>query len=493
MFPWFLLATTLVVIICIYYVINTITKKVYKQNTPKGALPPIYSGWMPWLGCGLEFGKSPLTFIELMRQKYGPVYTLKVAGERMTFLTDPEDFHIFFRSVNVDFQKAVQNAVQNVASVTEHAFFRNHTKIHDTVKGRLAVSRLPAIGQDLFSEMKGHLLMINAPKMLKSGGESKISAELSQVVRSTMYKAVMNNLFGAELLRTGHEEKFKELEKYFVTFDDQFEYGARLPGIFLREWSTSKKWLLDLFRSITAKCLKNIPEDAAKQNLLQSLLSVVDAEYAPNWALLLLWASLANAIPITFWTLCLIYSHPEVLAKLRTEVEPVMKDLKNIVFFLNLFFRLVSDVTLGQMPYTRQCILEAIRLRSPGIITRRVVQEFTVKGFNVPAGDLLMVSPFWAHRNPKHFPEPDKFEPERWDSLDKNSFPDEFIAFGGGRYQCPGRWFALMEMQMYVSLFVNMFNCELLQGVPDVCPLHLVGTQQPVHSCPVVLTRRNAS
>lgn len=44
----------------------------------------------------------------------GSVYTLYVAGERLTFLMDTEVFHHFFQSTNVDFQKAVQNPVQNV-------------------------------------------------------------------------------------------------------------------------------------------------------------------------------------------------------------------------------------------------------------------------------------------------------------------------------------------------------------------------------------------
>lgn len=44
----------------------------------------------------------------------GPVFTLHVAGERLTFLTEAEDFHHFFQSSNVDFQRAVQDPVQNI-------------------------------------------------------------------------------------------------------------------------------------------------------------------------------------------------------------------------------------------------------------------------------------------------------------------------------------------------------------------------------------------
>ncbi|CAG5121635.1 unnamed protein product, partial [Candidula unifasciata] len=214
-------------------------------------------------------------------------------------------------------------------------------------------------------------------------------------------------------------------------------------------------------------------------NLVQVLLATVDKEFAPNWSLLLLWASLANAIPITFWTIALIYSHPEILAKIRAEMACVL-----------MADRAVSETNFVQLSYLKQCVLEAIRLHSPGIISRRVVQEVTVQGYTIPPGDLLMVSPYWAHRDPESFPEPQIFKPERWSGMEKNVFPEEFLAFGGGRYQCPGRWFALMEIHLYVAVFVSMFDCQLLNGIPDVCTLHVVGTQQPVHPCPVLLVNR---
>lgn len=53
-------------------------------------------------------------------------------------------------------------------------------------------------------------------------------------------------------------------------------------------------------------------------------------------------------------------------------------------------------------------------LKSPGIITRKVMKPVKILNHTVPAGDLLMLSPFWQHRNPKYFPEPELFKPERW-------------------------------------------------------------------------------
>ena len=65
---------------------------------------------IPFIGCAIEFGKAPLSFIEECRQRYGRIFTLYVAGKHMTFLTDPDNhFPIFFESEPVvSFQYAVQ-------------------------------------------------------------------------------------------------------------------------------------------------------------------------------------------------------------------------------------------------------------------------------------------------------------------------------------------------------------------------------------------------
>ncbi|KAG8511988.1 24-hydroxycholesterol 7-alpha-hydroxylase, partial [Galemys pyrenaicus] len=132
--------------------------------------------------------------------------------------------------------------------------------------------------------------------------------------------------------------------------------------------------------------------------------------------------------------------------------------------------------------------------------------------YTVPSGDLLMLSPFWLHRNPKYFPEPESFNPERWKkaNLEKHAFLDGFMAFGNGKYQCPGRsvkqlghiypeslqrddvsegkklllnpflfiiklwgnlettilWFALLEIQIFIILIFYKYDCRLLDPLP---------------------------
>ena len=149
---------------------------------------------------------------------------------------------------------------------------------------------------------------------------------------------------------------------------------------------------------------------------------------------------------------------------------------------------------IKKLQIVEQCILEAIRLRSPGMIARKLTQPIRVQGFTIPAGDMLMISPYWAHRNETTFPDADSFVPSRWNQTagsDKSNPTNNFIAFGGGRFQCPGRSFAMMEMQMFVSVLLGRFDMELVEKiVPLPSPQHVVGVPHPQSQCYVKMCNR---
>ncbi|XP_051880889.1 LOW QUALITY PROTEIN: 24-hydroxycholesterol 7-alpha-hydroxylase [Pristis pectinata] len=421
---------------------------VFKQRQP--AAPPCVGGWIPWFRASFRFGKAPLEFIEQARAQYGAIFTVVAAGKRLTFVTEEEDFEIFFKSKNVDFQEAVQEAVWRTASISRKSFTRSHTAVHDMIKWRLAPSRLHLFCSNLSKEFHECIMHLG----------TKGTDDLYDLVWHGMFSAVVNNLFGKGICPTDRSA-VKEFGDHFQKFDRGFEFGSQLPEFLLR-----------------LERLKSADDDS--KTLLQHLLDTLDGNCATNYSLLLLWASQANALPITFWTLAFIISSPFVYKTIMKELCSVFNDQGNKKIG-------IEETDLQKLPYLKCCILETLRLRAPGVITRKVMQPLKIKNYIIPSGDMLMLSLYWAHRNPKYFPEPEKFLPDRWKEavMEKHIFLDGFMAFGGGRYQCPGRWFALMEIQMFAALMLYKYEFTLLDPVPKESPLHLVGTQQPLGPCKV--------
>lgn len=89
-----------------------------------GKFPPMRTGWLPWIGCAIQFGKEPLNFIKRTKDEVtrllsqnndcsmivqlGHVFTIHAAGKYMTFITSPAHYDYYFHTPHTDFQKAVQ-------------------------------------------------------------------------------------------------------------------------------------------------------------------------------------------------------------------------------------------------------------------------------------------------------------------------------------------------------------------------------------------------
>ncbi|XP_059256298.1 24-hydroxycholesterol 7-alpha-hydroxylase isoform X4 [Mustela nigripes] len=399
-------------------------------------------------------------------------------GTRMTFVTEEEGINVFLKSKEVNFELAVQNPVYRTASIPKNTFLTLHEKLYIMIKGKLGTFNLYQLTGQLTEELHEQLENLGTHGTMK----------LNNLVRHLLYPVTMNILFKKGLFPTD-KRKIKEFYQHFQAYDEGFEYGSQMPECLLRNWSKSKKWLLALFEKTIPdiKTYKSVKNNST--TLMQAMLDIIETERkeeeSPNYGLLILWASLSNAVPVASWTLAFILSHPTVH-------ETILEGISSVFGTAGKDKIKVSEDDLKKLPLIKWCILEAIRLRAPGVITRKVLKPVKILNYTVPSGDLLMLSPFWLHRNPKYFPEPELFKPERWKkaNLEKHAFLDWFLAFGSGKYQCPGRWFALLQIQICIILILYKYDCRLLDPLPKQNPLHLVGVQQPEGQCRIEFKQR---
>ena len=143
--------------------------------------------------------------------------------------------------------------------------------------------------------------------------------DLMTLARDVVFSAVVPVLFGEGILPQTHQE-FKHFQKQFDQFDSNFEHGAKLPDFLLKEWAKSKYFLLDVFgKALQKKAYANVED-----TLLQAMVESLEGDCATNYATLLLWASLANAVPITFWTLAFVLSDQGIKKDLQQEVDLVL-------------------------------------------------------------------------------------------------------------------------------------------------------------------------
>jgi len=151
----------------------------------------------------------------------------------------------------------------------------------------------------------------------------------------------------------------------------------------------------------------------------------------------------------------LLAKHPEVFAKLRDEVKvldgrtPVLDDLP-------------------RLPYTLQVFKEALRLYPPAyILTRTPTEDVFIDGYKLKKGAIIMISPYILHRNAENFPDPEKFDPDRFSPEKEKLIPRHaYLPFGAGPRVCIGNQFAMIEAHLVTAAIAQKFSFELVDFRP---------------------------
>ena len=153
------------------------------------------------------------------------------------------------------------------------------------------------------------------------------------------------------------------------------------------------------------------------------------------------------------WCLHLLAKNPGHQQRCRDEINSVLGDKEELEW---------EDI--GKLSYLSMCIKESLRLRNPvGAIGRLTANPITFPdGRQLPANSWVTIDINTCHHNPKVWPEPEKFDPDRF--LPENSkgrHSHAFVGFSAGPRNCIGQHFALNEMKTVMSLLLKNFYFDL--------------------------------
>ena len=178
------------------------------------------------------------------------------------------------------------------------------------------------------------------------------------------------------------------------------------------------------------------------------------------------------------WSWYLLSQHRNVEEKLVSEWQHVLAG------------KTPTAETLPRLSYTAAVIAESMRLYPPVyVIGREATTDVELGGYRVKRGYTVLMSQWVNHRDPKYFPDPEDFRPERWeDGLAKRIPKFAYYPFGGGQRMCVGNNFALMEAAIILAAVGQRYRFTL---DPDaVIGIKPQITLLPANPIPVTLQRR---
>ncbi|WP_197361778.1 cytochrome P450, partial [Streptomyces clavuligerus] len=141
---------------------------------------------------------------------------------------------------------------------------------------------------------------------------------------------------------------------------------------------------------------------------------------------------------IAAWAVHEIARHPVAERRLVAELDAVVGD------------RPVTPADIPRLTCAEEILNETVRLHAAPLLTRRTVKPTVLGDIRLPAGTEVAFSPYALHRDPRHFPHPDAFWPERWQHIGSGRPRSFFLPFGGGAHKCIGD--SMAWTQLHITL-----------------------------------------
>ncbi len=417
--------------------------------------PPVVPVPVPFLGHALAFGRDLGGLLRACQASHGDVFTLLVAGQRMTFFLDPHSF--------VDVLKAGSALTfDGVADeISQRAF--GHPPSASAFEPEAMRSVLGEVLRGAaLAPLAARTFACTQRRFAAVGTQQWQHDQLYNFVHQHMFVINMEALFGDGAVAPDSEAAFRVLDAAFPLL------VAGVPP-----------WLLRGVLAARARLIRAIeprrPDASAFVRGRDAFFaSRVDDHFRNHAQLAGLWAAEANTIPATFWTLYYLLQDPAARAAVLAELAELAGELAG-----DGLAALADVATMRRLPLCNSAVMEAMRLSSSSLVIREVSQPVTLqlndgKTYALRAGDRVCLCPEINHRDPELFPDADTFRVDRFVGTDG---PPQFfkrgkkvtlalMPFGGGVSMCPGRYMASNEVVQVIAALLTTFEFDVPPHAP---------------------------
>ncbi|XP_076297529.1 cytochrome P450 4c3 isoform X1 [Lasioglossum baleicum] len=237
-----------------------------------------------------------------------------------------------------------------------------------------------------------------------------------------------------------------------TTWGKKHDHALRIAHDFVNEVIAKRK---DQWK---AKGDRNFDEGFTKyQTLLDLLLDlsqdgeVLTDEDIRNEVHTFMFAGHDTTATSVSWILYALGRHPEYQEK-------ILHEYYNVAGTDELSFDILNKLT-----WLTACIKESWRVYPVApLIGRQIYNPITISGHNIPIGSTVLVNLFLLHRDPRHFPEPDSYRPERFLPNGPKYPPFAFIPFSAGSRNCIGWKYATMIVKVVILFVLRNFHVKSL-------------------------------
>ena len=429
----------------------------------------------PWLAYAALY-RDPLGYLTRAARKHGDVVHIKI-GRKSDFLLNHPDL---VRAALLDHENLRRCVHRPLRRVLGKGLLtcrgERHKKQRALLQPMFTRERIVALGDVMVGEItrrtdrwcEGATLDM-APEMLELAisiaGKALFDVDFSSKaagLRDALVTVLQATRFNNLAVASKQFEKLSlPIHRRFARAAEKLETEIRAIIAERQKGASEGPDLLSIMVRLQKQSRKGLTEQKIRDQILTFLM--VGHE------------TTATAL---MWTWYLLSENPEVAKKLYSEVDHVLGD------------RLPSGQDCDRLPYTRMVFAESMRLYPPvWLLTRRAVGDVKINGFVIRSGSYVHLSPFVMHRDPRYFPKPERFDPERWTPEAVAARPKfSYFPFGGGSLQCIGEGFGWMQGVLTIATLARRWQMRLVPGHRIELGPHI--TLRSRYGMPMKLERR---
>ena len=445
-----------------------------RENGQRARRVPVAPGRWPLLGHGLSLFRRPAEVMLSLRQ-YGDVVLIYFGRLPVLVLTDAELVYQLF-AVHADkfgkgvFLEKFRPYFGNGLGLSSGAFYKRQRRLVQPSFHRERITRY------------AETMIDTAADLARSWRPGQVVA-VNEAMQDLSLNITGRTLFSTDL---GHDA-VNVVRRYLPSLLDDGMIRVYTPKVVERLPIPGNRRFDDAIarvHGVVDDVIKLGRADGTDRgDLLSTLLLARDEDTGERMSdqqvhdevVNLLTAGSETTGVTLAWLFYELSTHPEAERRLWAEVDEVLAG------------RAITVDDVPRLTYTRQVISEVLRLHAPWILMRRALVDADLGPVSVPAGGEVAVSPLALHQDPRYFPDPARFDPDRWAPERAAAVPRHaYLPFATGLHHCPGHQFAQTEIAIVTAAIAARWRLAPVPGKPLRTKAHgmVYPSQLPMRAIP---------